>query len=541
MTDIPSLLIPTEYHAALERLQRIEDRLLWIGAGGGVISLSAATYVLINRAGLEIGPAWIAPLPFLITVTLLLGLFVARLVTQTQISVIRAQASEAPISIPFQPAQFYTPLLQRLMLLPGAALLVLYFLTLAYSLRSIYTVSHAAGTIFGISYLILNITVGISGVAIWRLWRGLPALTATELRKSILPYPATTLPGIGLFVAGFSIPILTIGLNTDQFNVLNALFRRAADFTYTVPWAAVAALGLGYFLILEGLLIPAGRLWLALRQGEKTPHGYAIIIIRLAAAFPLAYALGGLPFLGLCLLVWVQQAISALNAVPIGAPLPPLRIIARQRFDLLWDGLLDALRFYAGILVWIGPAWSFTVLLLLFCAVAFLSIALKAAWQARRARIQTFTGQQPAEFALRQAWFWQHVGFLAASLTLFGLLILQTLAETNDFFNSYLAVGYGRFNNGAVQYSQAGLVNGLLLTIDLLLFGLLACALYVRLLRVIGPTLALATERVRAWLVPLLFISSLGLAIITPFVGLFSLAVCSFLAAVLGTALWCER
>lgn len=102
-------------------------------------------------------------------------------------------------------------------------------------------------------------------------------------------------------------------------------------------------------------------------------------------------------------------------------------------------------------------------------------------------------------------------------------------------------MGYGRFNNGAVEYSQAGLINGLLLTVHLLIFGLLVCVLYVRLLRSTGPTLALLTERLRAWLAPLLFVLSLGLLLGVAITGLFSLALYALTSAVVGAALWWER
>lgn len=101
---------------------------------------------------------------------------------------------------------------------------------------------------------------------------------------------------------------------------------------------------------------------------------------------------------------------------------------------MLWNGLLDALRFYGGVLVWVGPAWSFTVLLLLLCTTAFLSIALNAAWQAWQARLSSLHSEKPSLFANTQARGWQHAGFLAAGLTSLGLVMLQTLAETERFF-----------------------------------------------------------------------------------------------------------
>lgn len=543
MSDISSILLPTEYQAALARVQRIEERLLSISVGGGLLALATAAYVLINRTELKVGPAWLAPLAFILTAAVLLGLFTARIAARTQVRALRCQAG-----MPADPATTpaYPPFLRSLMLLPGLGLALLYLLTVLYALRAVYSVSRAAGTIFGLGYGLLSIVLCLAAVAVWRYWHEKPALTFSTIRQVLLPDPADLLVGIGLFTAGFLAPAATVGLNAAQLGVINALFRRSVDFTDSVPWAAAAALGLCYFAVLEGLLVPAGRCWLKLRQAETNNGGYAQIIIRLLVAFPLAFALGGLPLLVLSLLIWLQQAIAVLNASPTAAPInaasPGPRLIARMRFSLLWDGLRSALRFYGGVLVWVGPAWSFTFLLLLFCAVAFLGVAFRAAQNARRARFLVLRGEEThSAYDLNHAPRWQRAGFLAAGLTALGLTMLQILAETNDYFNSFIAAGYGRFNNSAVQYSQAGLVNGLLLTLDLLLFGMLACVLYVRLLRPAGPILSLGVERVRAWLIPFLLAASLGLAFASALTGLYSLLLGGLLTATLGAAVGCER
>ena len=58
-------LLSAEYQAALARLQRIEDRLLLSGVVGLLISVATAAYALGNRADLNPGYAWAAPVPFL--------------------------------------------------------------------------------------------------------------------------------------------------------------------------------------------------------------------------------------------------------------------------------------------------------------------------------------------------------------------------------------------------------------------------------------------------------------------------------------------
>ena len=121
------------------------------------------------------------------------------------------------------------------------------------------------------------------------------------------------------------------------------------------------------------------------------------------------------------------------------------------------------------------------------------------------------------------------------------LLALQVLAETQGFFNAYLAAGYGRFKNNVTHYSQAGTVNGLLLTFDLLLLGLFACALLVRLLKRAGPALMIFAGRPAHPGTWLMLAGALGLGLAAFITGLFSLAVGGLLCATLGAALWAER
>jgi len=543
VNTIPPELLPAEYQAALSRLHLIEDRLLLAGAGGLLLSTGAAAYTLGFRSelGVKLGYAWAAPLPFLATAAVLLALFAWRLAARTQLAALREQAGMPGTSTPAHP-----PLVHRLLLLPGAGLGLLYGLTVLFSLRAIYTASRAAGTSFILVYAVLTGALGLAGWAVWRTWRGHAPLSLAELRRAVLPFPAEFLQGFGLVLAGFLAPLLTVGLNASQLGVINALFRRNVDFTTQLPVAAVAALGLATFLVIEGLLVPAGRMWQARRavgpdsQNAADQFGYALIIGRCLLALPLAYGLGGLPLLVLSVLIWLQQAVIALE-VPLDANVPAVRQAARARFTLLWGALLAPLRFYAGVLVWVGPAWTFTWALLLFCTVAFLSLGLRAAQRARQARIALVRGEEPPAYDLHAAPRWQHVGFVAASLTLAGLIALQVLAETQGFFNAYLAAGYGRYKNFITHYSQAGPVVGLLLTFDLLLLGLFACALVVRLLGRAGPALMIAAGRLRSPGIPLLLAAAIGLGLAAFATGLFSLALGGLLCATLCAALWAER
>jgi hypothetical protein len=536
VSEIPPEFLAAEYQAALARLHRIEDRLLLTGSGGALLCAGAAAYTLGHRADLNPGYAWATPLPFLAVAAVLLALFAWRLAARAEANALRRHFSADGL-----PASPYAPLLHRLVLIPAVTLAGLYLLTFLFSLRVIYDSSRAAGTLFTLAYFLLSAALGLAIWAVWRAWRGPAPLTGSEVRRLLLPYPAELLVGLALFGAGWLAPLLTVGLHGAQLPVINALFRRNVDFNGAVPLAAVAALGLAVWAVFEGLLLPAGRGWLARRRGEVDSLSYTNIILRLLLALPLAYLLGGLPLLALALLLWLQQALVALSEPLPDAALPAARQAPRRRFALLWSALGAPLRFYAGVLVWVGPAWSFTVLLLLFCAVAFLALGLNAAQRARAARIAQVRGAEPAPYDLLNAPRWQRAAFLAASFTALGLLVLQALAETTGFFNPILAAGYGNFKNFITHYREAGLVNGLLLTFDLLLLGLLVCALLVRLLSRFGPRLALFSEQIRFPGAALLLIAAAGLGIAAFAAGLPSLAMGGLLAATLGLTLWNER
>jgi len=534
VSTIPPKFLPAEYQTALARLQRIDEALLLSGAGGMLLTVGSAAYVLGNRANLNLGYAWAGPVPFLVAVAVLLALFAWRVAARRQVSALRRQAG-----IPEPPPSPYAPLFHRLIALPASGLLVLYGLTLLYSLRVIYSASRAAGSAFGVIFALLSALAGLAGLAVWRMWREQAPLTPGEVRQVVLPYPADLLAGSGLLIAGFLIPPLTMGLNASQLPIINALFRRNVDFTTSVPLAAIAALGLAYWVVIEFLLLPAVRMARERAEGQEGAQlfGYAHLSARLGLALVLAFLLGGLPLLILAGLICAQQAVAAWIAHPAGAARSP----TRARFFLLWGGLLAPLRFFTGALAWVGPAWTFTLLLLLFCGVAFLAVGWRAARLARSARVLVVRGEEAPAYDLHSAPLWQHAGFLAAGLTLLGLIGLQAQAEDCGFFNAYLAAGYGRCNNALVYYRQAGLLNGFLLTFDLLVLGLLACAGVVRLLRKAGPALMMWITRVRTGGFWLLLAAALGLVIASFSAEQPSLALGGLLSGAVSVALWAER
>jgi hypothetical protein len=409
-------------------------------------------------------------------------------------------------------------------------------------MRAIYTASRAAGTAFFLVYLILSLATLVAGLAARRAWLGASPLTPGALRAVLLPRPTDLLLGLGLGAAGLLAPLLTVGLNAEQIPAINALFRRGQDFTAEVPVTAVLALGLLYLVVTELLLVPAGRLWAGLNRPSEAPAPsaarrfiYIQIIIRVALAFPLAYLLGGLPFLLLALLIWLHQAVAALAITPFPN---------RARFELLWSALLPPLRFYAGVLAWVGSAWSFTHLLLLFCLAAFLALGFDAARLARLARLANTRGEElsPRQaYHLRSAARWQHAAFLAAGLTAVALVALQALAEDCGFFNDFLAAGYGRCADGVVTYRQAGPLNGGLLVLDLLLLGALLCNLVVRLLGRAESSLLVLTERIRPLAAPFFLAAAAGLLVAGAIAAWPSLVFAGLAAGTLAAALWMER
>jgi hypothetical protein len=534
VSDLSPELLPVEYQAALAHLQRIEDRLLLSSVVGLLISVAAAAHALGSRADLNPGYAWAAPVPFLASAAVLLALFAWWLAARARVNNLRRLAG-----LPAPPASPRTSFLHSLLALPAVGWLVLYGLTLLYSLRAVYTTSRAAGTTFGVVFVLLNVALALAGLAVWRLWREKTPLTAGEVRQVLLPYPEDLLAGMVLFSAGFVVPLLTMGLNASQLPVLNALFRRDIDFTTSVPLAAETALGLAYFLVIEFLLFPVVRLWRQVRHAAPAPAQifiYTQLIVRLALALGLAFLLGGPALLVLAALILLQQAVDQWTApIPGGSGAP-----ARARFNLLWGGLLAPLRFYAGALAWVGPAWTFTLLLLLACTVAFLSAGLRAARRARQARIQVVRGLKAAPYDLESVPRWQRAAFLAAGLTTVGLVAFQVLAEDCGFFNTLLA-SYGRCKDGLVIYRQTSPLNALLLTFDLPLLGLLVCAGIVRWLERAGTPLMMFTVRVRTAGIFVLLAATVGLGVAGLAGELPVLALGGLLTGTAGTALWAER
>jgi len=175
-------------------------------------------------------------------------------------------------------------------------------------------------------------------------------------------------------------------------------------------------------------------------------------------------------------------------------------------------------------------------------------VGLRAARHARQARIQVVLGLDAAPYHpdggtgydLHSTPRWQRAAFLAAGLTALGLVVLQILAEDCSISIAFLGA-YGRCKDGVAIYNQTAPLNALLLTFDLLLLGLLACAGIVRLLERASPQLMMFAVRVRTAGIFLLMIATVALGV-TGLIGeLPILTLGGLLTGTAGTALWAER
>ena len=177
---------------------------------------------------------------------------------------------------------------------------------------------------------------------------------------------------------------------------------------------------------------------------------------------------------------------------------------------------------------------------MLACVATFLSVGLRAARHARQARSQVVLGLEAAPYDLHSAPRWQRAAFLAAGVTALGLVAFQLVAEDCSTPITFLA-GYGRCKDGAAIYHQAAPLNAMLMTFDLLLLGLLACAGIVRFLARVVPPLMMFIVRVRLAGIFLLMGATLALGLIGLLGELPLLTLGGLLTGTAGTALWAER
>ena len=402
MTTPQPNLAAGAYQAGLVRLHRLEDSLLLAGAPGMLVSAAAGVYALARGDMLDAALAWAVLIPFWVTAGLLLGLLSQRLAALQRLSELGVLFGEEPI--PAAVNNPHLPFLLRLLAVLGLALLVLYGFTGYAALRAVLAAGRLGGVLFGLIFVLASALLLLAGWAVLRQARSAPALAPGWLRQVLLPDPAGLISGFFLVGAGWLTAWFTVGLSAGQLPLLAGLFGTPL---YKPPLATAAALGLLAWLVVEGLLLPAGRAWQALRRGQAAASaGYLQVLVRLALALPLAYLFGGQALLNLALLIWLQLAGSALLIEPDPTRrYAPRAAAGRARLALLWQALLVPLRFFVGVSVWVGSAWTFPVLGLLFCAVTFLALGLLAGQRARAARavvpparpaVQPVPGEMPA-------------------------------------------------------------------------------------------------------------------------------------------------
>ncbi len=280
------------------RLHRLEDYLFFTAAAAALGLAVLAGYVLVYRAALKLWLAWTAPLAFLIAAAVLLGLFWQRR---------SLLASLPPAAPPAPPAPFG---LRWLLLTAGLGYGALYLVVAGVCLRFIYNGNHVAGLAFGLTYAALTGMVALAGISVRR-----PQQTMPDWRTLLLP-GGLHLARIGAFWLGFLIPMVSMGLQSEQVARVNLLFSRDKPWKLPadVPDAAVMGLGVVYFVILEWLICQGGAAWQRLRAGEAVFGGKWGLGLRFALGAGLAYLAGGLPLLVIALLLVIQSLLASAPA-----------------------------------------------------------------------------------------------------------------------------------------------------------------------------------------------------------------------------------
>jgi len=523
-----------QYQASLKQDNRLAVRLEQ-AAVRGMLFLSLVTAFVFLGAGTSLAIAWVAPLLYLVVFGALMSLGARQAAAAWQSRILARQlqgSREAPhydgvesaggaIPDPFSPWR----LSWKLGLLPGAAAVIfggLFLPVTFYCWRSIYAYNHLmglahAGFYLALALLELMAAAGLSFDLPRRyaaaresgLLAGLelsPARPLQTIGRWVVPFPRHFTGRSRIFWAGFLAPLLIIGLNQSRLEILNALFRSFQDWetTASVPLLATAALGLLVFIAAEILLQQAAAIWTAWRAGQAgdVPFPVPQIILRWLAALLLGYLIDRR---GLLLLLVI---ISVYELGHILWPQDPRHPAERGRYPLLLL-LVEAgglpLCFVAGLLVWGGPVWDFTVYLAMGVMVYFLSLGLSAAARQKDARslqeqgssFPGSTGTTVNDYFLERGVYWRAVGLWSALLSGVLLLAMQTLTENCSIkprspFSSFYA--FCPVKDVPPVYVQIDKLNSLLVAFDMLVLILIVMMLLVQLL---GPGLDRLTASAR--------------------------------------------
>lgn len=479
----------TPPHAPLtRRLHRLEDYLFFTAAAAALGLAALSGYVLVYRAALKLWLAWTAPLTFLIAAALLLGLFWQRQALLARLPPAAPPATPAPWG------------LRWLLMSAGLGYAVLYLLVAGVCLRFIYINNHLAGLAFGLIYAALTAVVALAGFSVLR-----PQSAPPDWHALLLP-GGLNLARIGAFWLGFLIPLVSMGLQSEQLARVNALFAREKPWLRVaeVPDVAVLGLGVVYFLVLEWLICQGGAAWQRLRAGEAIFGGTWGLVGRFALGAGLAYLVGGLPLLVLALLLIIQNLLAS-------APIE--RQLRRAAPNLLAQAFGAGLIYLGGALPWLGEKWHFTVPVALAPAVFFLGLAYAASQLKRHLAPADVTavdeaGQPTADalhvlFTRTRLDNWRRIGLAAAGFALLLQLVLQILAESCQFYNSLLSPNYARCIPTGIDhmaYFTQSPLNAGLLAFDLVVVLLGVGWLLARLLRPLAGLVNRMPAPARRWL-----------------------------------------
>jgi hypothetical protein len=521
----------SQYQASLKESSQWAARLEQTALLGALFLGIVTAFLFSFRANLSLAIAWMAPLLYLVVFGALLGLGARKAAAAWRSRILGRQLGQRVAADPPGPWR----LSWKLGLLAGAAAVIfggLFALVAVYCWRPVYAYNHLMGLAHAGFYLALAL---LEGLAAAELYSDLPrryaaafesgSLAGLELSPAhplqtiwrwIVPFPRRLNHGL-IFWAGFLVPVLIFGLNPSRLEILNALFRSLQDWETTahVPLLAAVALGLLVFIASEILLQQAAAIFAAWRAGEAgdVPFPIPQFIVRWLAALLLGALIDRRGLLPLLVIISVYELVNILVV-------QPRRPDERGRYPLL-QLLVEAgglpLRFAAGLLVWGGPAWDFTVYLAIGVMVYFLALGLNAAARQKEARRRQEQGSSVNDYFLERGTYWRAVGLWSALLSSILLLALQTLTENCNIkprspFSSFYA--FCPVKNVPPVYVQIDKLNSLLVAFDMLVLVLLIMLLLVRLL---GPVLARQTASARPLnpqIVPVYFLVALVVAAI---------------------------
>ncbi len=249
------------------------------------------------------------------------------------------------------------------------------------------------------------------------------------------------------FWYGFLVGLVALGPGPGRVALSNELFAGGGP-----AWAAAAPvplwtigwLGLLFFIVEELLLQQAKLLWDDVRDHERDrgipwygDRGVASgllslrgavfnLILRVLAAFVLAFVLGGPGLVVLFAVILLHQGLYAYWGKPRAAE-HPLLLLAILSFS--WP-----LRVLAGVIAIAGNRWPVAPVILVLLIFYFYSFAVMAAqWKMEaehgRKAGATVLNRLQHGYYLKNGRFWQRYGFLCATVLALALIVVEGAAR----------------------------------------------------------------------------------------------------------------